>query len=291
MVTVKQLTDKSETADEMYRLVEAYSPDLRGFSAEGVPLDELELPAFFCIVASLPYRRDETGVEVVSRPYHILDANFGSWDCKKKAILIASWLRENGIPYRFTAVSRKAGGRIHHVIVEAETAQGWEEIDATYPHNELGQIQHWTNKETLSGDSEGTVGVPVLVSMYGDGEPSPALSQSFNETLECYAPEQLGAISEAGVAVVAAIVAAVAGITVAIISAVASRRDRERSQAFQAQTIQDSYALQQKLADQRVDADAAAAAEKKEQLQKLLIPAAAIGAGALLFLAPTKGNA
>lgn len=93
------------------------------------------LPVFFDHVKNMAYQRDpKKGKEVLARPGFLLAGLFPAIDCKKKAILIASWLRANHIPYRFIAVSERPDKRIHHVMVQAEDGGKWVNLDATYPN-------------------------------------------------------------------------------------------------------------------------------------------------------------
>lgn len=89
------------------------------------------LPRFFDFVKKIPYERDKHGTEILARPL-VLFSEFSSMDCKKKAILIASWLKANGIPYRLLAVSEIPTGKIHHVFPQAFINNKWENVDATY---------------------------------------------------------------------------------------------------------------------------------------------------------------
>lgn len=162
------LNEKNDTGREMLRLVSYYSADINDFFLHGTRLSDLPFPTYYNYVKNIPYKRDYEGIEVVLRPRHILNFPGLGADCKKKAILIGSWLKENHIPFDFLAVSRKPDGEFHHVIVQAETAEGPFEIDATYSHNQLNEIQSWTAAETLSGFSSGTWdGKPTIVSIDG----------------------------------------------------------------------------------------------------------------------------
>ncbi len=113
----------------MYSLVRAFASDLG-------PLARLPLPQFFDVVRKLPYVRDIRGSEVVARPALILK-EFPAIDCKKKAILIASYLQLNGIPFRFVASSIRKDKRIHHVFTQGNFSGEWRNVDPTYRHYRL----------------------------------------------------------------------------------------------------------------------------------------------------------
>lgn len=128
---VAPLTSKEQTGRAMYRMVEIgfAGGDLSGAA-------KLPLPSFFDRVRRIPYRRDQKGREVVARP-RILLSEFSALDCKKKAILMASWFRAHGIPFRFLAVSENPSRKFHHVYVIAKVAGKWRPVDATYSHYRL----------------------------------------------------------------------------------------------------------------------------------------------------------
>jgi hypothetical protein len=297
-VSVKPLHSKDETGREMRRLATTYAGDLSCFNAAGVPLDKVPLPVFFQSIANLPYRRDPGGVEIVSRPYLLLQSPTRGLDCKKKHIILAAWLERNGIPWRFAAVSRFPApgpyGRppIHHVIVQAFIDGEWVDLDATYPGNELFEIHNWTRVEPLSG-SEPASDHPVLVSMSGDGDPTWQMYLEWCDQVQTVAPEYMGitgveeGVSTAGiVAIVTAIVAAVASVTVAIISAASAARDRDKAAEVQAAQIQSYETLQaQAYAEAtKVRQEADEQQLRLEKMVKQYVIPGSIALAAILFL-------
>ncbi len=140
-VTRSRLSDKLQTARSMYSMVDKFSQDL-------APLENLSLAEFFTRVANMTYHLDPKGREVVARPrWALAMARKRGIDCKKKAILMASFLKLKGIPFRFIGSSSKKPSffngtpRIHHVFPQAricdETKCDWRNVDATYPHYRL----------------------------------------------------------------------------------------------------------------------------------------------------------
>src|SRR3954465_1559540 len=108
------LLGKEQTAASMYRMVDLYADDLQGAARR-------PLRSFHRRVAQMPYRRDPAGVEVVARP------KWGAWlaarrgiDCKKKAVIMAAWLKLHHIPFRFIGSSSQkvlfGKPKIHHVF-------------------------------------------------------------------------------------------------------------------------------------------------------------------------------
>ncbi len=130
---VSPLTSKDQTGQAMYRLVEM------GHAANDLgELAKMPLPLFFDKVRKIPYRRDPKGKETVARPSLLLK-EFPEMDCKKKAILMAAWLKKNNVPFRFIAVSEIPSKKFHHVFVIARVSGAWRNVDATYPHYTLFQ--------------------------------------------------------------------------------------------------------------------------------------------------------
>lgn len=131
---VRDLHDKIETGNEMYRLIEEFSDDLKGtfvyLDNTKVPFLDLSLVEAFDVIKDIPYKQDEAPVEVVARPAYI-NNNTGA-DCKKKAILMSSYLKQKGIDYRLVAVSTSPDRRIHHVFTQGLIDGQWLNLDPTY---------------------------------------------------------------------------------------------------------------------------------------------------------------
>jgi len=140
----------------MYQLIETFHSDLDHIAAisGGVKRDivRMSLPEFYNVVRKIQYRRDTKPVEVVSRPSHILKFSRLGMDCKKKAILLGSFLRTRGIPYRLIGSSKNPNGKIHHVFPQAFLNGEWRNVDATYPHYRMYEKKAVTNAEVLSSD-------------------------------------------------------------------------------------------------------------------------------------------
>lgn len=137
-ITINKLRSKEQTGAEMRRLINRYSSDLDGiairFRGRMVPVSNMSLPEMFDFVRKVPYRRDIKPIEVVARPGKILANRLSGMDCKKKAILLSSYLQNRGIPWRLIASSRLPSGKIHHVFPQIGFAGRWLNFDATYPH-------------------------------------------------------------------------------------------------------------------------------------------------------------
>ena len=126
---------KEGTGEMMISLVESFFSDLG-------PLLGESLQDFFALVASIPYKNDfellpstdENQSELISRPKYLLDNSiFEKLDCKKKAILMASWAEGNGTPWRFIAVQEIGFPSYHHVFTQMKLGEGWFNVDPTFP--------------------------------------------------------------------------------------------------------------------------------------------------------------
>lgn len=152
-LTAKSLKNKDQTGKEMNRLIDQYSGDLHyiyvRINGKLVPFSSLTLMEAFDIVRRIPYRKDTKPIEVVSRPNSILRNSRIGMDCKKKAILMAAYLKERGIPYRLIASSKKPNRKIHHVFPQMIVAGKPLNMDATYPHYRPFQRKRLTRAEVL----------------------------------------------------------------------------------------------------------------------------------------------
>ena len=155
-----RLDSKDQTGRAMYGLVRQYAGDLsRAYVRRGgklVPLSSLPLLDFYNVVKTLPYRRDKKPVEVIGRPKVLLHGDvFTGLDCKKKAVLLGSWLRLNGrrIPgfqgWRFISVSTRPDKKIHHVFNQIKLNGRWLNLDGTYADYEPFQKKYVTKVEVL----------------------------------------------------------------------------------------------------------------------------------------------
>lgn len=138
IVTGEKLKSRGQTGRQVYRLASTYWPDLDDFG-----LLDLTLKAFFDKVRKIPYTNDPQGTEYAIRPGFLLDRRmWPALDCKKKAILIATYLEAHGWKpadgrrgeklYRLVAVSEKPSKEIHHLYVQAFINGKWRNIDPTY---------------------------------------------------------------------------------------------------------------------------------------------------------------
>lgn len=154
MITTRRLRTKDQTGEEMYRLINTYFEDLdhvkvfrRGMF---LPFSALSLNEAYDFVRKIPYRQDVKPIEVVARPAEIIRNRKIGMDCKKKAIVLSSYLRRRGLPYRLVASSRRPDRRIHHVFPQICFSGHWLNFDATYPHYEPFKRKKITRMEVLN---------------------------------------------------------------------------------------------------------------------------------------------
>ncbi len=118
------------------------------FHSDLGPLARMPLQAFFDLVRKIPYVRDVKGKETLARPALLLK-EFPALDCKKKAILIGSYLLSNRIPFRFVASSIRKDAKAHHVYPQALIGGKFQNVDATYSKYKLFQPKHGLTKADI----------------------------------------------------------------------------------------------------------------------------------------------
>lgn len=139
-ITAQPLAGKELTGEKLYAAIDNHYSDLGSYA--GRPFGE-----WFRFVKSIPYVSDmerfpQRLLEVVPRPAYILDRNlFPRIDCKKKSILIGSWAKANGVPFRLIAVSDRADKEATHVFPQLDFGNGWVNTDATLPEYFIGRGQ------------------------------------------------------------------------------------------------------------------------------------------------------
>lgn len=138
------LFDKEQTVKNIRYLVNNFHDDLDSILIEPelIPIHKAPLNRFFSFVKNIPYRKDTKPVEVISRPYYIIKHKDLGMDCKKKAILIASYAECNDIDYRFIASSSRPDKKIHHIFVQFKIGNVWKNVDATYSHYKLFAVKN-----------------------------------------------------------------------------------------------------------------------------------------------------
>ena len=152
-ITKTKLLNKHQTANNIKKLVNKHYNDIDSIkirhNGKLVVLSKLPLKVFFDFVKNIRYRRDKTPIEIISRPGYIIKHRNMGMDCKKKGILIASYLRKNRIPYRFICSSSRPNKRIHHIFPQAYLSGSWKNIDATYDIYKIGNPKTVTKAEYL----------------------------------------------------------------------------------------------------------------------------------------------
>lgn len=153
-ISSEELTSKDQTGKEMHRMINAYSNDIKQVMVSNgektLPMSDLSINEAFDLIKNLPYKVDTAPIEVVSRPSILIENSSNGLDCKKKSILMCSYLKENGIPYRLIASSQRPDGSIHHVFPQMYYDGKWCNMDATYSDNKIFDKKLVTNSEVLT---------------------------------------------------------------------------------------------------------------------------------------------
>ena len=155
--TLTPLSDCGQTAREIARIVNRYYKDLdlilylRPGGRQSQPIGKMTLQEFFNFIKNIPFKVDEKPIEYVARPYYIMKER--GIDCKKKTIMVASFLKLHDIPFRLIGSSIRPDGKIHHIFPRAFINRQWRTIDATYPENQIFRGRHNTT-EVIFYDSK-----------------------------------------------------------------------------------------------------------------------------------------
>jgi len=152
MVAIERpLYSKNQTGREMYRIIETFAGDLYGIETvirgNVTPFPFLSLTDAFYAISNIPYLEDTAPVEIVSRPAYIND--LPGADCKKKAIMMSSYLKLNKVPYRLVAISEMPDKHVHHVFTQANLNGTWFNLDPTYENAIPFQHKTVTKYEVL----------------------------------------------------------------------------------------------------------------------------------------------
>ena len=131
-INSSKLRSRKQTAREIYALARRYNRDLAAFK-------NYTLEQFYNLVNSIPFGMDEDHYspipgehwEVIPRPAYLLNPElFPVLDCKKKAILLASFMQMQGLKYALASMSEHTGDP-HHLFILLWTDRGWLPVDAT----------------------------------------------------------------------------------------------------------------------------------------------------------------
>jgi len=107
---------------------------------------------FFNFLKNIPYREDEDD-EILDRPGELLNPKkYPYLDCKKKAIILASYLHNRGLKWSFVAVSEAMGIPIHHVYCLLKVFNKFIPLDATYKNSKFKKINPVYEAEIIGGN-------------------------------------------------------------------------------------------------------------------------------------------
>jgi hypothetical protein len=143
------LTDKKQTGDSMYWIVDSFYSDLIDFVISGKRCSDFTIIEWFNLVRKIPYKIDIKPIEIIARPKFLLMKSNTGLDCKKKAILIAAWAKCNNIEFRFMTSSKRLDKKIHHVFPQLFLNNRWLNFDATYKDYKPLEPKIVTNAEIL----------------------------------------------------------------------------------------------------------------------------------------------
>jgi hypothetical protein len=157
----EELKDKKQSIDRIFQIAKSFYSDLKTAyilnSGNTVALSQLSFSDFYNFVRSIPYKRDNEPIEIVSRPRLIFD-NYLSGigrDCKKAAVLIGAYCELKKIPWRLVTISTRPDKKIHHVFPQVDFAKDGEYIntDATYSSMKIGESKMVSKVEYFEPDT------------------------------------------------------------------------------------------------------------------------------------------
>lgn len=146
------LINRLQTARKIKHLCETFYLDLQLCfimkNGKQVSLDKLTLHEYFDFIKNIKYRRDPKPFEIVARPYYLIKHRKLGLDCKKKGVLMCSYLRMKNYKYRAIGASSRPDGKVHHIYFELfhPIKKIWLSTDATYPQYKL--FEKKTNETT-----------------------------------------------------------------------------------------------------------------------------------------------
>jgi hypothetical protein len=152
----RRLFDKKQTVKEIDRIARRYGADIEEFfiKKDGViiPLHKLSLKEFYNLVRAIPYQRDQRPIEILIRPGYMIKNKGIGLDCKKKTILMASYMYRSAsgpVRFRYVGSSQRPDKRIHHIYLQVLHDGQWKNVDATYPENNIFENKQYTKVELL----------------------------------------------------------------------------------------------------------------------------------------------
>lgn len=134
-ITRTPLRDVEQTIAAMIKVIYSCSSDCSKYASWSPE-------RFYNLVRDIPYRADPKGNEHLQRPSVTLNG-WSPWnDCDDLAIVMCSYAREAGVPWRLAIggsvarvhpITKAAMVPFHHVWPEFKLNGRWVPMDATYP--------------------------------------------------------------------------------------------------------------------------------------------------------------
>lgn len=143
MISSKNARTVQDIGREMYRLVDTYYHQLGSLAL-------LSFPEFFHFVAGLDYRKETGRFQFLASPENVLSGNSPVVACANKSILIGCWCKNQNIPFRFVACTRKPNTAYNHVFPQMLLNGKWASVDATYPWHVPFSENKYAHSEVLT---------------------------------------------------------------------------------------------------------------------------------------------
>jgi hypothetical protein len=131
VIRIQPLNGCTATVKGIKYLCKRYRKDIPEKLLQKKPVE------FFGWMKNIKYTRDTKPVEVIIRPKWLLSP-YGlikGMDCKKKATVTKCYLDSKKLKNRLVLMSNRPDKKMHHILNQVKTKNGWKNFDTTYSHN------------------------------------------------------------------------------------------------------------------------------------------------------------
>jgi hypothetical protein len=96
---------------------------------------------------TIKFEKDPDGNEFIQRPCYLMKTGKGDCDCKTTFFL--AWLRLKGYPAGYSIVTDTDNKPYHHIFPFMYEGNKIIDLDATYPHNKIGESKRWKKRQNF----------------------------------------------------------------------------------------------------------------------------------------------
>ncbi len=132
----REIDSTDDITSEIVRLICRFSHRIQF-------MNKYSLETVFDYLRYVPYKKDEPLKEFVLSPDKAIKMKYA--DCKKKHIILASYCKNKGIPFRIVLSSNRESKDFHHIFIQCFVKGEWVNYDCTYRKNRIGVPKYGTN--------------------------------------------------------------------------------------------------------------------------------------------------